>query len=368
MKTICQLLHSLSIGGAEILAARIGRRLQDRYRFIYLCLDEIGALGQELRDDGFAVHHLSRKAGLDIGCVRRLRKVLHGEQVDVIHAHQFTPYFYATLARAPLSHPSVLFTEHGRFHPDYPRPKRMLYNKLATGRRDHVVAVGEAVRQALIDNEGFAPARVRVIYNGINLAAYQTPSESTRARSRAEWGIADSTLLIAHVARLDPIKDHLTSMRAVKTLVENGVDARLLIVGDGPERSKIEQARAELGPELYRMAGMRRDVPQILAGADVFMLTSHSEGIPLTVIEAMAAGLPVVSTNVGGLPEIVLDEQTGFLAPAQDSQALARQLERLAREPVRARQLGQAGRNLAFDRFSEDAMLAAYEECYQSRQ
>lgn len=366
MKTICQLLHSLSIGGAEVLAARIGRRLRDRYRFIYLCLDEIGALGQDLAADGFPVHHLGRNAGLDLRCMTSLRQILRREKVDIVHAHQFTPYFYATMARAPRRRPSVLFTEHGRFHPDYPRPKRMLYNKVAIGRRDRVVAVGEAVRQALVNYEGIPSGRVDVIYNGIDLAACPPPSETAREASRAEWDIKPSTLLIAHVARLDPIKDHLTSMRAVKTLVRRGIDARLLIVGDGPEKATIEQACTELGSEHFILAGMRRDVPNILAGADIFLLTSHSEGIPLTVIEAMAAGLPVVSTNVGGLPEVVLEEETGLLAPPRDPDAIAKQLERLSKDPTWARQLGQAGRKLAYDQFSEDAMLAAYEECYQA--
>lgn len=362
--TICQLLHSLSIGGAEVLAARIGRQLRGRFRFVYACLDELGPLGQGLIDDGFAVHQLKRREGLDHRCMLALRRFLRQEQVDIVHAHQFTPYFYATLARIPFRTPPVLFTEHGRFHPDYPRPKRMLYNKIATSRRDRVVAVGEAVRQALINNEGFPPNRVEVIYNGINLVPFHDASNQSTNRIRAEFSIPDSTFLVAHVARLDPIKDHVTAIRAVSNLVESGIDAKLLIVGDGPERSTIEQARAELSTENIILAGMRRDIPEILAAADALVLTSLSEGIPLTVIEAMAAGLPVVSTDVGGLREVVLPEQTGLLAPAGDHAALARHLARLAKGPAWAAELGAAGRALADERFSEDAMVSAYADCF----
>ena len=362
--TVCQLLHSLSIGGAEILAARIGRQLSGDYRFVYACLDDLGPLGQELADDGFTIRQLNRGNGLDYRCARRLRQLLREEQIDLLHAHQFTPYFYATLARAPSRTPPILFTEHGRFHPDFPSRKRMLYNRVAISRRDRIVAVGEAVRQALITNEGFPANRVDRIYNGINLEPFLNTDYVEANKIRTEFNIADSTFLIAHVARLDSIKDHLTAMRAVSRLVDAGVDAKLLIVGDGPERSTIERARAELSSSNIIIAGIRRDIPAILAAADAFLLTSLSEGIPLTVIEAMASSLPVVATDVGGLSEVVIQGETGFLAPARDALAISNHLRELVNQPARAAEFGAAGRALAKDRFSEQAMIASYSAAY----
>ena len=166
---ICHVLHGLGVGGAEVLAARLARRLRDRYRFVFVCLDELGTLGGQLRAEGFPVHVVGRRAGVDVRCMRRLTRLLREERVDIVHAHQYTPFFYTLAARLFYRHAPVVFTEHGRFHPDYPRPKRILANRLLLERRDRVVAVGETVRQALVHNEGIAAERIDVIYNGIDL-------------------------------------------------------------------------------------------------------------------------------------------------------------------------------------------------------
>src|SRR5438067_9821303 len=147
--TICQVLHGLWVGGAEVLAARLARQLGDRFRFVFVCLDELGTLGQELRAEGFPVEVLQRRAGLDWRCSLRLARFLRRERVDLVHAHQYTPFFYSLMARFLYRRPAVLFTEHGRHYPDYPRRKRMLANRFLLQRRDRVVGVGEAVRQAL---------------------------------------------------------------------------------------------------------------------------------------------------------------------------------------------------------------------------
>src|SRR5205085_11662229 len=141
-------------------------------RFVFVCMDELGALGHELRDEGFAVHVLARRSGLDVHFPRRLADVWRREHVTLVHAHQYTPFFYAMLARLLYRRTPVLFTEHGRHFPDYPRRKRMLANRLLLARRDRVVGVGQAVRQALITNEGLPPERVAVVYNGIELTPF----------------------------------------------------------------------------------------------------------------------------------------------------------------------------------------------------
>src|SRR6516165_4253528 len=136
--TVCQVLHTLCVGGAEVLAARLARRLRDRYRFLFVCLDELGTLGEELRNEGFPVHVLGRRPGLDLRCTYRLAALLRRERVDVIHAHQYTPFFYCLTARLLCRRPALLFTEHGRHFPDYPRRKRMLANRLLLRQRDRV--------------------------------------------------------------------------------------------------------------------------------------------------------------------------------------------------------------------------------------
>src|SRR5262245_23289543 len=284
--TVCQVLHALRVGGAEVLAARLARRLRNDYRFLFVCLDELGTLGEELRGEGFPVHVLGRRPGLDLRTMLSLAGLFRRERVDVIQAHQYTPFFYSATARWLGRRVPVLFTEHGRHFPDYPRRKRMLANRLLLGRRDRVVGVGQAVRRALVANEGLPEDRVGLVYNGIDLAPYANGDHDRRA-VRQELGVGDADLAIMQVARLDYLKDHATAVRTMARVARQRPDARLVLVGEGPEGSKIRDQVRQLGLEKHVLfLGLRSDVPRLLAAADLFLLTSISEGIPLTVIEA----------------------------------------------------------------------------------
>jgi glycosyltransferase involved in cell wall biosynthesis len=364
--TVGQVLLSLTMGGGELLAARIARRLQDRFRFVFFCLDDLGTLGEELRQEGFVVRVLDRRPGVDWSCLRRLARWLREDEIDVLHAHQYTPFFYAATARWLHRRQAVIFTEHGRTFPDYPRPKRMLANRFLLRRRDRAVGVGQAVRQALVANEGLPSERVEVIYNGINLAAYQASPTEDRSAIRLEFGWTNDHFVIVQVARLNALKDHLTAVRAFQHVQAALPAARLLVVGEGEERQAIEAeiGKRDLGPYI-RLAGLRKDVPRLLGGSDLLWLTSVSEGIPLTIIEGMAAGLPVVATDVGGVTEVVEPDETGLVSPAGNEEAIAEAVLKLALDPALRQRLGLAGRERAFGRFSEDQMVAAYADLYE---
>lgn len=363
---ICQVLHSLTVGGAEVLAARLARRLRDRFRFVFACLDELGSLGEELREEGFVVQVLGRRGGADWRCVRRLAAFAAAEGVDVVHAHQYTPFFYSRAPGVLRRRPPVLFTEHGRFFPDLPSRKRMAFNRLFLRRRDRVVAVGESVRQALIDNEGIPGSRVQVIYNGVRLDDFSA-SAALRSATRAELGIAPDAPVAILVARLDYLKDHATALRTAERVAAVLPAFRLLLVGEGPEQGKIEREIAARGlAGRVTMLGRRSDVRRLLAAADVFSMTSISEGIPVTLIEAMGACLPVVATRVGGVGEVVVHESTGLLAPAGDDASLAAALVRVLTDAALRRRFGQAGRARAETLFTEGDMHARYAALYDA--
>lgn len=363
--TVCQLLIGLGIGGAEVLAARMARRLRSNYRFIFACLDEQGPLGEELRSEGFPIHVLGRRPGVDWRCARRLARLLRRERVDLVHAHQYTPFFYGVTARLPWRRPPVLFTEHGRWFPDHPRPKRIIVNRLLLRQSDRVVGVGQSVRQALIHNEGIPARRVDVIYNGINFAAFSGDFSDPGA-TRREIGIGDGELMIIQVARLDPLKDHATAIATLEHVVRRRPEARLVLVGEGPERAQVEALVRERGLTPWvRFLGLRTDIPRLLRAADLFLLTSVSEGIPLTIIEAMAAGLPVVATRVGGVGEIVHEGRTGLLAPSGDHEALALHSLRLAESSELRAEMGRLGRQRAVEDFSESQMIDQYHRLYR---
>lgn len=362
--TVCQVLHTLEVGGAEVLAGRIARAMTPRLRFVFACLDGLGTLGAQLQSEGFAVEVLDRRPGVDVTSMRRLAGLWRREQVDVVHAHQYTPFFYCLSAGMMRRRPPVLFTEHGRWFPDYPRRKRILFNRMFLRRCDRVVAVGESVRRALVDNEGIARRRIELVYNGIDLRRYSHPRD--RDGMRAALGLADGDFAMVQVARLDALKDHLTAVRTIAEVRKELPAVRLLVVGQGPEEAAIRAEIAARGLEAHvRLLGLRQDVPDILAAADLFLLTSVSEGIPLTLIEAMAARLAIVSTNVGGVPEVVLDGTTGLLAPARDERALAAAVLRLAGDANERRRMGAEGAERAWAQFDERQMNAAYERLYR---
>lgn len=363
--TICQLLHGLRIGGAEILAAGLARRFQGVFRFVFVCLDELGSLGQQLRAEGFPVLLLQREPGVDWRCSWRLARLLRRERVDLLHAHQYTPFFYGMTARVMCRRPPVLFTEHGRWYPDYPRRKRIVANRLLLERRDRVVGVGQSVRQALVDNEGFPSDRVEVIYNGVDMTPF-THAQLERATVRSELGAPEDEVLILQVARLDPLKDHATAVRTLSRVVHAGVKARLVLVGEGPEepaiRALVQQHQLE---SHVQFLGLRTDIARLLSAADVFLLTSVSEGIPLTLIEAMAIGLPIVSTHVGGVHEVIEDGQTGLLAPRGDDAALAQGLLNVVGNRAYREQMGERGRERARALFSDQQMHDRYYRLYR---
>ena len=279
---LCELVHGLPVGGTEVLVDRFVRWLDRDFRVIVACLDELGELGQRLRVDGFDVIELNRNSGIDFACMRRLARLIKDHQVDLIHAHQYTPFFYAAAARMLGPSRPIVFTEHGRFFPDLPSWKRAVFNRLMLRKSDRVIAVGEYVKQALIQNESLPADRIEVVYNGIDLTALGAERDNTRLSPdlRQQLELPPDAVIVTQVARLDPIKDHPTAVRAMSHLAREGLSIHLVIVGDGPERSRIEAEIARHGLQAQvHLLGLRRDVPDILADSDILLLTSLSEGI-----------------------------------------------------------------------------------------
>ena len=359
---ILQLVHTLKTGGAEILADRIGRHFASQHEVIFACLDEVGEIGEKLISSGFQVELLQRGHGVNVGCMKRLRDVISKHRIELIHAHQYTPFFYASAARKLRRSPRIMFTEHGRFYPDHPSIKRGIYNRLAIRRNDSVVAVGMNVKDALVKNEYIKPAAISVIYNGIDIERFANSNQPDIAtKTRSNLNIPEQEYLLIQVARLDYLKDHITAVRAIAKLKHHNVT--LLIVGDGPERGAIENEITNLNlASKIRLLGLRDDIPHLLSASDGMLLTSISEGIPLTLLEGMACQLPIVSTAVGGIHELITDGHNGLLATAQEPTEIAEAIKSLILDRGRAKQLGLQGYEIAKDRFTEKQMLSAYDQ------
>lgn len=365
--TICHVLLTLGTGGAEMIAARLARGLREDFRFVFICLDAVDEIGEQLRKEGFAVHAIGRRPGLDWKCAWYLAKLLRMERVDIVHAHMYGPFVYSAAARMLYRRPSLLFTEHGISDHGQRRRKRVAFNRIALERRDHVIGVGELVRQSLIDYGGFPTRRVDTIYNGVDIDAY-SPSAEDRRAVRTALGIKPHEFVVIQVARMYPVKDHLTAINAVDRLRSRQVPVRLLIVGDGPLapviRHTINERRLN---EWVSPLGVRHDIPLLLRAADAGLLTSISEGIPLSLLESMATCLPVVSTEAGGVGEIVEHNCTGLLAPVGDSEAVADAIQRLHGDAVLRRRLSDSARTRVQQRFSQLQMCESYRRRYVSQ-
>lgn len=280
---------------------------------------------------------------------------------DLVHAHSTKAGLAARLACVLLRKP-VIFTAHGwAFTEGRNILKRRLLamaERLAARATAKIICVSEHDYALALQWKVGKPEQLVVIHNGIDPKLFM---EADGASFREELKLKGKPVL-TFVGRLAPPKDLFTLLEAVKNL-QDGV---LLIVGDGELRPQVERHIREQGlEERVRLLGERRDVPAILAASDIFALSSRWEGLPYTIIEAMMAGLPVVATRVGGVPELVEDRITGFLVPTRDPKALAAAIQRLLDDPELRKRMGQAGREKVLKEFTLDRMLAETQKVYE---
>lgn len=364
---VLQVVHAMGIGGTERVVRDLARHFEnDQFRTSVACLDALGAFGEELRAAGMPTHVLGRRPGVDVRVAIRLARVCRAGGVDIIHAHQYTPYFYAAAACLLVPRVKVVFTEHGRFEPDVRSVRRVVWNRLLRGVTAGVTAVSEFTRERLVACERIPRARIEVIYNGVDVDG--ADAAPPREASRAVLGLPPHGKVVLSVGRLDRVKDFGTLIRAMAKVVIDVPDAILLIAGDGDAtyRHELVEISDALGiASRVRFLGSRRDVSTLLAACDVFALTSITEATSMTILEAMSAGRPVVATSVGGNPELVVPRSTGTLVPAGDSGATAEALAELLTDPDRAGRLGLAGRRRVTERFTRTAAFAAYEQIYR---
>jgi glycosyltransferase involved in cell wall biosynthesis len=336
-------LHLMQVAGAEVLVAETIRRLGARLGPIVFCLDDVGALGERLQREGVPVVVLGRRPGLDLGLARRMARQIEAHRIEVVHAHQYTPFFYAALSRPLVRHPiHVMFTEHGRHYPDVVSWRRRLANRYILGRlANEIHAVCQFSAESLARTDGFTARPIEVIRNGIDLSRYPA---TLRDEARRRLGLPLDRKYVTCVARFHPVKDHAMLLRAFARVAATVRDAELLLAGDGELREALgAQANAQGIGTRVRFLGVRDDVPDLLRASDVFVLTSITEAASLTLLEAMACRLPVVVTAVGGNAEIVQHGRYGFLVPRGDEAATATAITQLLRDPRQAAAMGDAG-------------------------
>jgi sugar transferase (PEP-CTERM/EpsH1 system associated) len=367
---IAHVLYRLETGGMEQIAVSVINGTRDKYRHAVICLAGLGAMRERIADPNVPCVSLDRRPGKDWGCYSRLWKALRELQPDLVQT-----YNLGTLDVAPIAWLAgtrrVVHAEHGRdiADPDGRNRKYRLMRRWLQPFIARFIAVSADLETWLRENIGIAPAKIACIRNGIDTDRYNSLARPGQPRPALGAFAPAGALLIVNVARLDAVKDQVGLLAAFGMLRDAGPELatrlRLVVVGEGAERPRLEAeiARQQLD-DCVELLGNRDDVPIILAESDVFVLSSVAEGIPLTVLEGMAAGLPVVATRVGGVGEAVVDGATGTLVAPSDPVALAGALRAYVEDEALRLQHGREGRARVEKHFSLPAMLSAYAALY----
>lgn len=351
-------ITSMPVGGAEVLLANLIRRM-DRTRFAphLICLKELDELGKQLASEIPCWHNLLRSKW-DLSILPRLAKIFRDNQATaVITVGAGDKMFWGRLAAKHAKVPVVCSALHSTGWPDGVGK----LNRLLTRWTDAFIAVAKAHGEFLSTFEGFPASKVHVIPNGVDTQRFQ-PRPDTRRLVRRKLNIPESAPLVGIVAALRPEKNHGLLVRSAVRILTEQPECHFLVIGEGPERPRIEQQIADLGLQhRFHLLGNRHDTPNLLASLDVFALCSLNEANPVSILEALSTGIPVVSTNVGSIKETVIHGQTGFLLPSEDAVALASKICELLSSPQLLQRLGQNGRQHIERGWSLENMVSGYE-------
>lgn len=358
---VLHVIETLEFGGAEKVVVDLANRQAQDGEVGICCLKKLGELRDQL-DPRIAVTSLGKREGNDIRVPRQVAALARESGARVVHAHGWGTFLEAAAASFFAPRLSYVHTVHGA-HLAYPpglasrvkvAVRHFLERRLASRYRA-IVAVSEVARQSVEREIGLTGARLVTVHNGIACPEDMAPPMAG----------GGTPLTLITVGRLAAVKNQGLMLQALAELRRSGIVARLVLVGDGPERDALARQAAELGlAGDVVFAGFRKDVEQLLADADVFLLSSRYEGISIALLEAMRAGLPVVATAVGGVPETVEDGQTGLLTPNEDAPAFAAAVRQLALDAPLRRRLGAGGYARLRQHFSLENTARRYAELY----
>ncbi|MFO1456171.1 MAG: glycosyltransferase [Steroidobacteraceae bacterium] len=356
---ILHVIDTLDFGGAEKVVVSLANGAAQSHHVAVCALTRLGALAAEL-DPRIEAFSLDRPPGTSIRIPARMAQVLRDGQYDVVHGHNWSVFLETGIAASLARVRCALHTIHGPYpvagtgavDPLKRACRHWLERRFA--RPFHrVVCVSEAIRAYIPGTVGISDDRLAMIHNGI---ADGPPCEPRQGRD----------VVFVTVGRLDAVKNHGLMLRALARLQDGSLPVRLLIVGDGAERPRLEALCTQLGiGSRVDFLGFRDDIDEILARADVFLLSSRYEGISIALLEAMRAGLPSIATRVGGIPETVRDGMTGLIVESDDVEAYSRAMKCLAGSADVRKRYGGAAREFQRAEFSRATMLRRYEDLYR---
>ncbi len=360
---VAHVLRSLEFGGAEKMVLELARfqRREQGIDATLVCCAGLGPLEETARSHGLTCVSVAAGGVARGPLPARLLAHFRRERPDVVHTHNFFSHVRGALAARMAGIP-VIHTKHGRAVRSFdwsPFLRRRLY-RLA----DRIVVVSNETGESFRRKTGVEAGRIVVIRNGIEFRRYEGPA---REEVLGAFGVRPGAVRIfGSVSRLDPVKDHGTMLRAFARAAGGRDDCALLVVGDGPERGSIERLARELEIEKrVLLAGFTNEIPKYLAAMDAFLQPSLAEGLSLTILEAAAAGVPVIATPVGGTPEIVTNGETGTLVPVANVEALAEAMGSFLADPKPFERMALRLKAEVDSAFSTSRMAESYLSLYR---
>lgn len=371
MINVLYVIWSLGLGGAERVVINLALGLdKSRFKPVVCCLNEKGVFAEELEQAGIEVIPLNKRGKWDVTVVGKIAGIIRRNRIDIAHTHLWGANLWGRLAAVLCRVPVIIATEHNE---DVWKPRVfLLADRVLSYGTDKIVAVSQSVRDFYARRAGIKAEKIEVVYNGVRLlrplrnTRGPRNDEEEKARLKKEFNIKENEIVLAIIGRLVEQKGHRYLFEALRQL-DGKYNVQLLVVGDGPLLGNLRSTvGAGLAPARIIFLGLRKDVPDILALTDILVMPSLREGLSIVALEAMAQGVPIVATMVGGNPELIVNGETGLLVPPQDVQELKKALTEMLEDKETRTRMGANARRRVEEKFSLRAMVEATERLYVS--
>ncbi len=369
MKQI-RVLHVIGggeFGGAERHILNLATAMDPQRVAITVCCLFADPFVKVAREVGINALAIPMRHKMDFSIITKLRDVIKKEEIDIVHTHGVRANLVGRVAAKLAGRDTVVTTVHSLLAQDYPdmfsRLANMFIERASRGLTTHFIAVSGGLQKALLQ-QGIPEKKITVIYNGLN------PDDFISKRPPGSWrlkmGIEPDVPLVAIIGRLHPVKGHRLYLQAAAEILKNRPEIRFVVVGCGPEKDRLEEQAGELGISgSVLFTGFVDNVAEVLPDLNILVIPSLWEGFGLTALEAMVAGVPVVATSVGGLPEVVEHGSTGLLVPPGDGAALARGINWMLDHPNEALEMAESARTVVGEKFTAGVMARKTENLYR---
>jgi len=359
---ILHLLPSLEIGGMENALVNLINGMDatifENAIFCFNSDNQANTLQERIIDKNIRIYHYKKREGVEYSLIIRTSRILKKEAADIIHTRNFAALLYGAAAAHLAGIHGVVADIRGCIPAD-----QGLKSKKLSFLVSKFVAVSQGVKRLLANDYKIDEHKIKTIYNGVDFRHFRNSPE--KAKYRAQIGLAPADWVIGSVGRLEPVKDYPTLLKAIAPLIQQHPPMKLILVGDGSQGPALKQLAQSLEITTnVKFLGYQQNILPFLKCMDVFALTSISEGLSNVLLEAMACSLPIVATDVGGNPEIVVEGESGFLVASGAVPALTEKIELLFRQPDLAKRMGQTGLQIVEQQFSIEKMVAGYQQLY----